>query len=228
MSRQLTQPLDNDRSITGQIARALAHRIVTSVLAPGAPIRQDHVAEEFRASHVPVREAFRKLEAQGLVVSEPRRGVRVAPLDPATVMEITEIRAALEVLALRHAVPKITEADLSAAGAAQLEGEASADISVWEAANRRFHRALAAPCAMPRLMASIDDLHQVSARFMFATWQELEWQPRSDDEHRVILARLRARNVEGAMTALENHILAAGRALCAMLVQQPVPRSPVR
>lgn len=211
------QSLDNDRSITGQIARALAHRIVTGVLAPGAPIRQDHVAEEFRASHVPVREAFRKLEAQGLVVSEPRRGVRVAPLDPGVVMEVTEIRAALEVLALRHAVPHITEADLSAAGAAQSEGEASADISVWEAANRRFHRALVAPCVMPRLLASIDDLHQVSARFMFATWQELEWQPRSDDEHRVILALVRARNVEGATAALEQHILVAGRALCARL-----------
>jgi DNA-binding GntR family transcriptional regulator len=70
---------------------------------------------------------------------------------------------------------------------------------------------------MPRLMASIDDLHQVSARFMFATWQELEWQPRSDDEHRVILAQVRARNVEGATAALEHHILAAGRALCALL-----------
>jgi DNA-binding GntR family transcriptional regulator len=227
MSRQLAQPQDqvqdNDRSITGQIARALAHRIVTGVLAPGVPIRQDHVAEEFRASHVPVREAFRKLEAQGLVVSEPRRGVRVAPLDPATVMEVTEIRAALEVLALRHAAPNVTEADLSAAGAAQSEGEASADISIWEAANRRFHRALAAPCAMPRLMASIDDLHQVSARFMFATWQELEWQPRSDDEHRVILAQVRARNVERATAALEHHILAAGRALCAKLATAQLP-----
>jgi DNA-binding GntR family transcriptional regulator len=219
MSELPMQSLDNDRSITAQIARALAHRIVTGVLAPGVPIRQDHVAEEFRASHVPVREAFRKLEAQGLVVGEPRRGVRVAPLNPASVIEVTEIRAALEVLALRHAVPKITEADLSAAGAAQSDGEASSDIAVWETANRRFHRALVVPCAMPRLMANIDDLHLVSARFLFATWQELKWQPRSDDEHRVILARVRARNVEGAATALENHILAAGRALCARLVR---------
>jgi DNA-binding GntR family transcriptional regulator len=225
MSEPEMQSLANDRSITGQIARALAHRIVTGVLAPGVPIRQDRVAEEFRASHVPVREAFRKLEAQGLVVSEPRRGVRVAPLNPATVMEVTEIRAALEVLAMRHAVPKITEADLSAADAAQSAGEANSDIAVWEAANRRFHRALVAPCAMPRLMASIDDLHQVSARFLFATWQELEWQPRSDDEHRMILARVRARDVAGATAALEHHILAAGRALCAKLAtaRQPLP-----
>jgi DNA-binding GntR family transcriptional regulator len=83
---------------------------------------------------------------------------------------------------------------------------------------------------MPRLMANIDDLHQVSARFLFATWQELEWQSRSDDEHRVILARLRARNMEGAISALETHILAAGRALCTLLAtaQQPAPKPGAR
>jgi DNA-binding GntR family transcriptional regulator len=218
MSQPPVQSLDdNDRSITGQIARALAHSIVTGVLPPGAPIRQDRIAAQFRASHVPVREAFRKLEAQGLVVSEPRRGVRVAPLDPAAVMEVTEMRAALETLALRYALPRLTETDISAAAAAQAAGATSTDIAVWEAANRRFHRALTAPCALPRLMANIDDLHQVGARFLFATWKELEWQPRSDDEHRVIMTAVRKRNAKGAIAALGEHILAAGRALAAML-----------
>lgn len=212
------QPIDDDgRSITGQIARALAHRIVTGVLPPGAPIRQDRIAEEFGASHVPVREAFRKLEAQGLVVSEPRRGVRVAPIDPAAVVEVTEMRAALETLALRHAIPKLTESDITAATAAQAAGAKSTDIAVWEAANRRFHRALIAPCALPRLLATIDGLHQVGARFLFATWKELEWQPRSEDEHRAIMIAIRKRNARGAIAALNAHILAAGRALAAML-----------
>src|SRR5438270_404379 len=65
----------DDRSIATEIARDLGRRIVTGVIAPGEWLRQDHVAEEFRASHVPVREAFRRLEAQGLVQSEPRRGI---------------------------------------------------------------------------------------------------------------------------------------------------------
>jgi DNA-binding GntR family transcriptional regulator len=219
------QPLDdNDRSITGQIARTLAQRIVAGALPPGAPIRQDRIAEEFRASHVPVREAFRKLEAQGLVVSEPRRGVRVAPLDPAAVIEVTEMRAALETLALRHALPKLTEADIAAAEAAQAAGAASADIAVWEAANRRFHRALTAPCALPRLIATIDDLHQVGARYLFATWKELEWQPRSDDEHRAIMTAVGKRNARAAIAALGEHILAAGHALAAMLATAQAPR----
>ena len=69
-------------SLTSRIAGKLSQRILTGDLAPGAAVRQDHVAAEFGASHVPVREAFRTLEAQGLLVSEPRRGVRVAPLEP--------------------------------------------------------------------------------------------------------------------------------------------------
>jgi DNA-binding GntR family transcriptional regulator len=220
------QPFDeNDRSITGQIARALAQRIVAGVLLPGVPIRQDRVAEEFQASHVPVREAFRKLEAQGLVVSAPRRGVRVAPIDPAAVIEVTEMRAALETLALRYALPRLGEADIAAAAAAQAAGAASTEIAVWEAANRRFHRALTAPCALPRLMATIDDLHQVGARFLFATWKELRWQPRSEDEHRQIMIAVRKRNAKAAIAALSEHILAAGRALAAMLENaQQAPR----
>src|SRR5690349_3061496 len=163
----------DDRSIATEIARDLGRRIVTGVIAPGEWLRQDHVAEEFRASHVPVREAFRRLEAQGLVQSEPRRGVRAAPLDPATVREATEMRAALEVLALREALPRITPDDLAEAARAVAATEASIEPAVWEEANRRFHRALTAPCRMPRLLATIDDLHRVSARYFYATWKGL-------------------------------------------------------
>src|SRR5262249_2243670 len=104
-------PIDLDNSMAGRIARVLSDRIVSGLLSPGERLRQDHIAEEFQASHVPVREAFRKLEAQGLVVSKPRCGVRVSDLDPAMVGEVTGMRAALEGLALSHALPRLREAD---------------------------------------------------------------------------------------------------------------------
>src|SRR3546814_16668782 len=66
-------------------------------------------------------EALRRREAQGLVISEPRRGVRVARLDPLAVREVTEMRAALEVLALRHAVQRMTAESLAAAHQALLD-----------------------------------------------------------------------------------------------------------
>ncbi len=204
---------DLDRSVAGRIAEVLAERIIRGELAPGARLMQDHLAAEFAASHVPVREAFRKLEAQGLVISKPRCGVRVSHLDPGVVLEVTEMRAALESLALHHALPRLSAADLEAAHAALVEGEASDQIADWEAANRRFHLAFTAPCGMSRLMASIRDLHRSDARFLFATWKQLHWQPRSATEHRAILDAITRGDGESARALLEAHIREAGNAL---------------
>ena len=207
------QAIEMDQSVAGRIVAALAERIVSGALAPGSRLMQDHVAEEFRVSHVPVREAFRKLEAQGLLTNKPRCGVRVSPLDPGTVLEVTEMRAALEGLALYHALPRLGRADLDAAHQALVEGEASDQIAVWEAANRRFHLAITAPCGMSRLMASIGDLHRSDARFLFATWKQLDWQPRSDTEHWAILDAIERGDGAGARELLESHVREAGRAL---------------
>jgi DNA-binding GntR family transcriptional regulator len=207
------QLISLDDSVADRIALSLSERIVSGLLAPGVPLKQDHIAEEFQSSHIPVREAFRKLEFQGLVVSKPRCGVRVSQLDPAMVGEVTEMRAALEGLALFHALPNLVETDLNAARQALAEGEASDQIGVWEAANRRFHLAIMVPCAMPRLMASINDLHRIAARFLFATWKHLDWQPRSDMEHWAILDAVIQRDGEGARALLEAHVREAGRAL---------------
>jgi DNA-binding GntR family transcriptional regulator len=207
------QAIEMDQSVTGRIAAVLAERIVSGVLSPGSRLMQDHVAEEFQASHVPVREAFRKLEAQGLVISKPRCGVRVSQLDPGMVLEVTEMRAALEGLALHYALPRLGRAELDAAHQALVAGEASDQIAEWESANRRFHLAITAPCGMSRLMASIGDLQRSGARFLFATWKKLDWQPRSDSEHRAILDAIERGDNRSARELLEAHVREAGRAL---------------
>jgi DNA-binding GntR family transcriptional regulator len=97
--------IDENATVAARIAETIAERIIDGRLQPDTALRQDHVAREFNSSHVPVREAFRRLEAQLLVVSAPRRGVRVAPLDANSVREIAEMRAALEVVALRRSMP---------------------------------------------------------------------------------------------------------------------------
>jgi DNA-binding GntR family transcriptional regulator len=170
------------------------------------PLRQDHVAREFNSSHVPVREAFRQLEAQHLVVALPRRGVRVAPLDATSVREISEMRAALEVVALRHAFLRLTPAHLAKIELALIEGESAATLLELEAANRTFHQALVTPCAMPRLLASLDGLQRANSRLVFTMARNLGWQPRSNQDHRLILGALRARNIEQACSLLARHI----------------------
>lgn len=196
---------DKSDTLSIRISRALADRIISGVLEPGARLRQDHVAAEFGASHVPVREAFQRLEAQGLAVSEPRRGVRVAAFDLREVREVAEMRASLEVLALRHAEPHVTRAILDQAEEATHAADRSRDVRAWEEANRRFHRLILTPCAMPRLLATIDDLHAASARFLFSAWRS-EWESRTDHDHRAILAALRAGQVEEAAAVLARHV----------------------
>ncbi|WP_396328591.1 GntR family transcriptional regulator [Burkholderia anthina] len=206
-----------NRSIAGQIATSLAERIISGDIAPGERLRQDELAIQFEASHVPVREAFRRLEAQGLVVSEPRRGVRVAPLDPLAVREVAKMRAALETLALRESMPAL--ADAGFADLDRLLEDESSERSVLqlEVLNRRLHRALVEHCAMPRLLTAIDDLHRASTRHLFAAWKRLDWQSQSHDGHKQIVEALRVRDVEAACAALSSHIIGAGDALAAAL-----------
>ena len=196
--------------VSVRISRALAERIIAGEILPGARLRQDHVAEEFGASHVPVREAFRLLEAQGLVVSEPRRGVRVAGFSPDEVREVAEMRAALEVLALRQAGPHLSQAILDQAEAISKAGDRASDVQAWEEANRAFHRLIITPCGMPRLLRTIDDLHSASARFLFSGWRA-EWEAPTDRDHMAILAALRDGQIETASTVLARHIRWSGQ-----------------
>ena len=113
-------------TISTRISKTLADRIISGAIEAGARLRQDHVAEEFGASHVPVREAFRLLESQGLVVSEPRRGVRVAGFTLEEVREVAEMRAALEALAL--ALPAYPRANGAALGEAVFAAQGVAPL----------------------------------------------------------------------------------------------------
>ncbi len=199
----MTQP--KNETIAARISRILADRIIDGTIEPGSKLRQDHIAEEFLTSHVPVREAFRRLEAQGLAISEPRRGVRVASFEIDEIREVAEMRAALEVLALRNAAPHLTRAILNEAEQATNIADRSLNVRDWEAANRQFHKLIIEPCGMPRLLAAIDDLHAASARFLFATWRS-DWEARTDHDHRAILTALHQGDVDSAATILARHV----------------------
>lgn len=199
-------------TVAERIARVIAERIVSGELAPGMPLRQDHVAAEFQSSHVPAREAFQLLRAQGLATSEPRRGMRVAPLDQAAMQETVEIRAALEALALSHAAPRLNAASFERIERALLAGDRAQSFVEWEQANRAFHRALVAPCKMPRLLNMLDELQLANSRIIFSVTRSAGWQPGSSHAHRQILNALKNRDVNKATSLLQLHIRGLERA----------------
>ncbi|MCG7623595.1 GntR family transcriptional regulator [Epibacterium sp. Ofav1-8] len=188
-----------------KIFRALMERIVTGDLPAGEKLRQDHIARDYEVSHVPVREAFLRLEAKGLAKSIPHKGMRVTALEPTEIREVIEMRVALEVLALTHAMPRHDAESVSTAEAARRDCDAATDMVTWDRCNRRFHLALLAPCAMPRLLASIEDLHITAARHMFANWRT-RWAPRPDGDHAALMTAVQEQDLAQACDLLRRHL----------------------
>lgn len=189
-----------------RIANALRTRIVHGEIAGGAALRQDHIAQEFQSSHVPVREAFQRLEAQGLVVTLPRRGVRVTSLSPAAIKENVEMRASLEILALKHSAPKFTAEHIGRLEQAHEACSEAASLAQWDAANNLFHEILSSECGMPRLLAVLGQLQLTNSRYLFATGLKRGWQPRSDHDHMLIINALKDKKIDRALQLLSMHI----------------------
>lgn len=189
-----------------KIARVLKERIVNGTLKAGEKVLQDAVAKEFGTSHVPVREAFRQLQSNGLLVAEARKGVRVAPLDLASVVEITLMREALEPLALAEAMKKMTNSSLGLAKEAIAQSKKSKNMFEWEEANRKFHMALYEPCGMLRLLNTIRDLHIARTRYMIGATAAQDWDPTSSADHEEILMAVRFGEVMSACELLKKHI----------------------
>ncbi len=192
-------------TISDQITEALAEQIVRGELVADEKLRQDHIAKSFNTSHVPVREALLRLEARGLAVSLPRRGVRVAPFDPADMQEIREMRLALEPVALRHSVPRLSAEQRTEAEAARLACDTAKDIVSWEQENRRFHLAILAACGMPRLLAEVGDLQMLSARHLLASYSK-NWVERTDRDHAAIMLAIGKKDADAAVAVLQRHL----------------------
>ncbi|WP_068087352.1 GntR family transcriptional regulator [Polycladidibacter stylochi] len=190
---------------TEVIANTLIEEIIGGELKPLEKLRQDHIAQRFNASHVPVREALLKLVATGLAVSEQRKGVRVAPIDNEELRETVEMRAALETLALKHAAPRMRPIHIQKAELAMNHCDMATTVSERERYNRAFHYALVAPCAMPRLLATIENLQLIAARHFHIKWRD-NWTKGIDRDHHRIMQHLKSGDFEGAQKELARHL----------------------
>jgi Transcriptional regulators len=97
------------------VASVLREAIITGHLRGNEPLPQDEIAAQLRVSHIPVREALRQLESEGLVTYQPNRGATVSALTSEEIREIYEIRVILETAAIRRAASRLTPLQLAAA-----------------------------------------------------------------------------------------------------------------
>lgn len=195
------------------VTDALRVAILSGRLAAGTQLRQDHIAAEQGVSHIPVREALRRLEAEGLVTHYPRRGTFVARLSAAEARDVTDMRVALEGLAVQLSVQTAGEVDLAAAEAILEAADRATALDDWSQLNWDFHRALYAPCGRPRLMRTIEGLWQNVDRYLRVVWQTADYQDRSQREHWDILAAYRRGDESWAAELVAAHVSDAGAVL---------------
>lgn len=204
------------------VAHSLQEEILSGRLAPGSFLRQRAVATHFGVSEGAVREAFRRLEARGLLESLRRRGVRVAPLSTEELRDLYELRLFVEPLLARESVPLATPVDLEAAENLWLAMEREADPVAWLALNREFHTTLYGPCRRRLLLRTQDQLRTLSERYLRVCLNLLGRFQASNREHRRILDAYRAREPEVAAERVREHLEHVRDAICAVLPGQVV------
>ncbi len=211
------------QTVTEAVTEALRERILSGAIADGEQLRQDGIAAQFDVSRIPVREALRQLEAEGLVVFHAHRGAVVTTLSLDEIAELFEVRAQLETGVLRRAVPRLTPDDLAAAEAHLDRFDAAfaaEDVAVWGELNWLFHATLYEAADRPRTLAIIRNLHNNTDRYIRLQLRLTGSIDRAQREHRELLTLCRQGNADAACALLAQHILDASQALVVFLEKQ--------
>jgi DNA-binding GntR family transcriptional regulator len=204
---------------TDFVLHTLRKEILGGRHAPGSTLRQEELAERLGVSRMPVREALKRLEAEGLVDVLPSRRVRVAPLSPDEVRDVYDLRAVLEPLAIRLAVPCLRSTHLRDAEHALGEAAEEGDPTTFGARNTRFHLALMEPCERPRLLTIVTSLLDVSDRYQRAALHDEVHNDLVRDEHDRLLAAAREGDADAAAHAAAEHVARAGERVMAIFAE---------
>ncbi len=199
------------------VAAVLREAIATGVLRANQPLPQDEIASRLRVSHIPVREALRHLQSEGLVTYQPNRGAAVSALTPAEIREIYDIRVMLESAAVRRATPRLGRAELERAGEILDEAERVQDAAAWGALDVEFHQLVYHLDDRPRLGEMIAGLLRRVDRYWLSHGLMLTHRRAFEREHRELLATLERRDPDAAVALLERHLTGAAELLASQL-----------
>ena len=217
LNRVLSRSRRTPRQATHElVADALREAITTGQLRGNQPLPQDEIAAQFKVSHIPVREALRQLEAEGLVTYQANRGATVTALTPGEISEIYEIRSILETAALRRAVARLSPATLARAGQILDRAERTSDGAEWGSLDVEFHQTIYDLEDRPRLKELIEGLLRRVDRYWLSHGLMLKYREIFDREHRELLAAVASGNAEHAARVLDAHLTDA----CGLLVAE--------
>lgn len=196
-------------TLADKIYQILKKDIIFQELPPGMRIVDQEIADRLRVSRTPVREAINRLASEGLIVALPRRGVFVMELSEKDIKEIYEVRESLEVLAIRLAVPVLTDADIRGLEEISEQYQAAMqkdDYPTCYDLDRQFHDLLVTISGNCLLA---DMYKALSGKIQISRWRHCRDRSRTQQsllEHARILQALRNRDAEEAILRLREHI----------------------
>jgi DNA-binding GntR family transcriptional regulator len=201
-------PLEN-RTLREQVADHLRLEILEGRLAPGAELGETMLAASLNVSRGPLREALGQLAAEKLVTIVPRRGAIVRRLTRQEFLDAYQVREALESLAVRLAVPRLSDGERAALHALCDEMDAAArrsDSGAFIEINHDFHQQLVRASGNETLIEMHAQLLGQMGRLLKQSVQLRGGVERSSAEHREILAAIDKGDAAEAARLLEEHI----------------------
>ncbi|ARP87532.1 GntR family transcriptional regulator [Bordetella genomosp. 9] len=196
------------RTTVDLVLDALRQRILCGQLRPGEALRQEALAEELGVSRIPVREAIRRLEAEGLVSVHAHRGAFVCPVSSTEVIETFELRLQVEPWLFGEAIRVAKGTTLTQARAA-LEETRHADAAGWGRANWRLHEALYLPARRDLAMTVLRQLHDRGDRYLRFQVVNVPLREQAYAEHLALIEYAERGDVRAATRALRTHIQVA-------------------
>ncbi len=196
----------------GAVCAQLRKDILAGLFAFGGRLKIDDLAARYETSHMPIREALRQLQGEGLVTVEPNRGARVRNVDIEFIRDIFDLRVALEGMLARRAAERIDQAQLARLAAIEEKLEASAarkDFTAVLAANQAFHAVINEAAGNVEAIRVLE-LHW---NLIIALWGRHGYGTDRAagviSDHRQLLVALRARDAEGAVMLASAHAVKA-------------------
>lgn len=196
------------RGAGARVADKLRAAILEGDYSAGQAIRQEALAKQFGASRLPVREALRTLEGEGLVTLEPNKGARVTTLDAEELDLLYSTRARIEPVVLANSIPELSEAVIRRCGEILDQIEAGVDPIEFLLLDRRFHLLTYEGCRSVQLRSIVERLWNSTQHYRraFVTQTGPDWAEETNLEHRLLHRALADRNAEVAAGIIGTHI----------------------
>jgi DNA-binding GntR family transcriptional regulator len=211
------------RTLAEQIAARLRDDVLAGRLAAGERLSQERLAEHFSVSRVPIRDALRHLQSEGLVVSHPRLGTTVAELSAADLEELYDMRLALEPALSRLATPSLRDPDIAAMRRHLHVMTSAEELSAeWFSAHAEFHHALNTRAGRDRMCLLVDNLRAQTERYLRVYRSAIDRADELGVEHELIYAAAESGDAEAVAAAVREHlVLVRDRVLAYLRVYRP-------